>query len=428
MGDSVHKFHEQLRLAEEHAREMIDAIPQQIWSGPPDGSLDYCNYQWRAYAGLKLEDLQGDGWQRILHLTDRDRVLNAWRESVVNGTPYEQEERHLAADGTYRWFLCHGLPLRDPKGRIKRWYGTNTEVEDRKRAEEERERLVAERLNSVGLINHHVRNALQVINIEGYIQPENRIFALKDAVTRIEWVLREMLPALATTHDGEGWEQGPESMNRRLIQAQEQERIRIARDLHDDVSQRLALFAIQLTQLHRDASRTEFRSQVRQMQAEIEELATSVQHLSHKLHCSKLEYLGVVTAMRSWCREFGEKQKMEVDFESCDIPSSLPSEVSLCLYRVLQEALHNAAKHSGVRHFDVQLGANAQEIYLTVRDCGAGFETAAAARGQGLGLTSMRERLTLVNGYLSIESQPKRGTIIHARVPFTSGVWAARAG
>ena len=426
----VHRFQQQLRRAEKHVREVIDTIPQQIWSGPPDGSLDYCNYQWRAYAGMTLEDLQGDGWQRILHPDERDRVLNAWRESVVNGTPYEQEERRRAADGTYSWFLCRGLPLRDPKGRIKRWYGTNAEVEDRKRAEEERQRLVAERLNSVGLINHHVRNALQVINLEGHLQPKNRISAVKDAVTRIEWVLREMIPALATTHDGEGWEQGPQSMNRRLIQAQEQERIRIARDLHDDVSQRLALLAIQLTQLDRDAvvSRTEFRSQIRQMQMEIEELATNVQHLSHKLHCSRLEYLGVVAAMRSWCKEFGAKQKMEVDFESCDIPNSLPSEVSLCLYRVLQEALHNAAKHSGVRHFKVQLEGGSDEIHLTVSDLGAGFDTEAAMKGQGLGLTSMQERLKLVNGNLSIDSQPKRGTTIHARVSCTSRVRFARAG
>ncbi len=127
---------EQLRRAEAQARKVIDAIPQQIWSGPADGSLDYCNDQWRAFMGLGQEEIQGDGWQSMLHPDDRDRVLKAWRESVVNGTPYEQEERHRAADGTYRWFLCRGVPLRDGEGRIERWYGTNTDIEDRKRAEE----------------------------------------------------------------------------------------------------------------------------------------------------------------------------------------------------------------------------------------------------------------------------------------------------
>src|SRR5713101_7148779 len=128
---------EEQKRAERQARTLIEAIPQQIWSGPPDGTIDYCNERWRSYAGLELEDLRGDGWQAMLHPDDRDRVLKAWRESVANGTPYEQEERHRGADGRYRWFLCRGVPLRDDDGRIVRWYGTNTDIEDRKQADEE---------------------------------------------------------------------------------------------------------------------------------------------------------------------------------------------------------------------------------------------------------------------------------------------------
>jgi PAS domain S-box-containing protein len=121
--------------AEEQSRALIDAIPQQIWSGPPDGSLDFCNARWRSYMALTQEELQGEGWQRMLHPDDRERVLKAWRESVANGTPYEQEERHRGADGQYRWFLARGVPMRDAEGRIVRWYGTNTDIEDRKRTE-----------------------------------------------------------------------------------------------------------------------------------------------------------------------------------------------------------------------------------------------------------------------------------------------------
>ena len=120
---------------------LVDAIPQQIWSGPPDGTLDYCNERWRSYMGIGLEELQGEGWQSMLHPDDRDRVLKAWRQSVVNGAPYEEEERHRGVDGTYRWFLARGVPLRDEHGRVIRWYGTNTDIEDRKRAEEELRRV-----------------------------------------------------------------------------------------------------------------------------------------------------------------------------------------------------------------------------------------------------------------------------------------------
>jgi PAS domain S-box-containing protein len=130
---------ENCKRAERQSQLLIDAIPQQIWSGPPDGTLDYCNERWRSYMGLGLEELQGSGWQTMLHPDDRDRVLEAWHEAVANGTPYEQEERHRRADGTYRWFLARGLPLRDAEGRIIRWYGTNTDIEERKQAEKELE-------------------------------------------------------------------------------------------------------------------------------------------------------------------------------------------------------------------------------------------------------------------------------------------------
>lgn len=118
-------------------REIIDTIPQQIWSGPADGTLDFCNARWRSELGLTLAEIQGEGWQQMLHPEDRDRVLDAWRDSVVNGTPYQQQERHRMADGQYRWFLSRGVALRDDQGRIIRWYGTNTDIEDQKRAEDE---------------------------------------------------------------------------------------------------------------------------------------------------------------------------------------------------------------------------------------------------------------------------------------------------
>ncbi|MGA8101274.1 MAG: PAS domain S-box protein [Candidatus Acidiferrales bacterium] len=125
-----------LRRSEDHLRLVIDTIPQEIWSCPPDGSLDFCNAQFRSYVGLTLEELQGDGWQRMLHPDDRERVTKAWRESVMNGTPFEEEVRHRATDGQYRWFLVRGVPLKDSQGRIVRWYGTNTDIEDRKQAAE----------------------------------------------------------------------------------------------------------------------------------------------------------------------------------------------------------------------------------------------------------------------------------------------------
>ena len=126
---------EGVRRSEDRLRLVIDTIPQQIWSSPPDGSLDFFNAQWLSFKGFTQEEVQGQGWQRMLHPDDRERVVRAWQESVANGTPYEQEERHRGADGQYRWFLARGVPLRDSEGRIIRWYGTNTDIEDRKETE-----------------------------------------------------------------------------------------------------------------------------------------------------------------------------------------------------------------------------------------------------------------------------------------------------
>jgi signal transduction histidine kinase len=212
-------------------------------------------------------------------------------------------------------------------------------------------------------------------------------------------------------------------MSRKLIEAQEKERNRIGRDLHDDICQRLALLAIGLQQIKEvlPDSAVKTSSGLDELWKQTLQLATDVQALSHELHSSKLEYLGIVPAMRGFCREFSEQQRIKVDFTSHDLPNPLPSpEISLSLYRVLQEALHNAAKHSGVRHFEVQLWGTTDEIHLTVSDSGAGFDAHAAKQGRGLGLTSMEERLRLINGKLSIESQPRRGTTLHARVSLSS--------
>jgi PAS domain S-box-containing protein len=208
----------------------------------------------------------------------------------------------------------------------------------------------------------------------------------------------------------------------RLIEAQEQERSRIARELHDDIGQRLAMLAVELEQLHQDPpDLAKVRSRMGELQSQASEIATDIQTLSRDLHSTKLEYLGLVAAMRDLCRELGEQTKMKVDFKSQDLSSPLPPDISLCLFRVLQESLRNAVKHSGARHVEVVLRGTPDEIHLAVSDRGVGFDSEAAKEGRGLGLVSMEERLRLLKGTLSIKSQPRHGTTIQAKVPLSSG-------
>jgi signal transduction histidine kinase len=218
-------------------------------------------------------------------------------------------------------------------------------------------------------------------------------------------------------------------MSRKLIEAHEQERTRIGRDLHDDVVQRLALLAVELEGVQQDVpdGASELRTRLGALRDQTTCITNDVQLLSHELHSSKLDYLGLVGAAKNFCKEFSEQHKVEIDFQSHDLPSALPTDVSLSLFRVLQEALRNATKHSGVKRFEVRLWGSTGEINLTVSDLGAGFDQEAVMKSTGLGLTSMQERLRLVHGELSIKSQMKGGTTIHARVPIDPASDSARA-
>jgi len=210
------------------------------------------------------------------------------------------------------------------------------------------------------------------------------------------------------------------SVGRRLIEAHEEERTWIARELHDDIGQRIALLAIELERCDHQAPASRVDAPDESLQharQRVFELGKDIQALSHRLHSSKLEYLGLVTAAKSFCHELSEQRNVRIEFKHSDIPRAIPKEISLCLFRVLQEALQNAVKHSAEQNFAVEVHGTKDGISLTVSDSGIGFDWHDAMNRRGLGLISMRERLRLANGELSIQSEPGRGTTVLARVP-----------
>ena len=251
------------------------------------------------------------------------------------------------------------------------------------------------------------------------------------------WVSYEIRPWMA--HDGtiggivifavnitarKQMEEALSGISGKLIEAQEQERKRIGRELHDDVSQRLALLSVELERLQMDPSQVS--SRLHELQTRLIQVGNDVQALSHELHSSKIEYLGVVAGIKSWCREFAERQNVEVDFRN-ELSTAPPVEVGLCLFRVLQEALNNALKYSGAARIEVRLTERSGEVHMTVSDFGTGFNVEAARQGKGLGLTSMEERVRLVHGSIAIESRPASGTTIQVRVPLSAEKSAQRA-
>jgi PAS domain S-box-containing protein len=224
-------------------------------------------------------------------------------------------------------------------------------------------------------------------------------------------------------------EEALSTVSQRLIEAQEEERTRIARELHDDICQRIALEALNLENLKEalPASATELERGIDEVLDRISDLATDIQGLSHRLHSSRLDDLGLEVAAAGFCKEVSGRQGVEIDFDCESVPKRLSQEISLCLFRVMQEAIQNAIKHSGSRHIDVSLRGGLNEIQLTVLDSGIGFDPEDATRGSGLGLTSIRERLKLVDGKLFIDSQSQRGTTILARVSLSPKTKSAAA-
>ena len=225
-------------------------------------------------------------------------------------------------------------------------------------------------------------------------------------------------------------EEALSTVSQKLIEAHEEESTRIARELHDDINQRLALVSVRLGYLKQSppASAAELEQAIGGVSQEIADLAAEIQALSHRLHPAKLELLGLERAAAGFCEELSNRHGVVIDVHFENIPTALPPEISLCLYRVLQEALQNVVKHSVSRHAHVSLNGQINTISLTVKDSGAGFNPHEAMRGAGLGLTSMKERLKVVGGQLSIHSQRGRGTTIHAVAPLRRPNEACKRG
>jgi signal transduction histidine kinase len=204
-------------------------------------------------------------------------------------------------------------------------------------------------------------------------------------------------------------------LSRRLINAQEEERARLARELHDDVTQRLAALAIDAAR-HERAGAGGNGDIMQSVHHGLVRLSEDVHALSYRLHPSILTDLGLVEALRSECDNYSQSLP-HLEFSAPDIPENVPQDIALCIYRVAQEGLRNVARHSGANRTEVALQYVDRGLRLTVRDNGAGFDIGHPRAGMSLGLASMRQRVISLGGRLDIESSPGRGTTVQAWIP-----------
>jgi signal transduction histidine kinase len=219
--------------------------------------------------------------------------------------------------------------------------------------------------------------------------------------------------------DRKASEESVHTLTGRLLSAQEEERNRIARELHDDFSQRLALLGIGLGQLWKRLSKSESdeRAAIMVLLEGTKELSSDLHALSHQLHSSKLEHVGLQSALIGLCKDIGHKYKIEIHFTRHDSLPDLPKDVALCVFRVAQEALGNAVKHSESNEVQVELRPTDSGLILRVTDKGKGFDVGHRNSAAGIGMIGMSERLRLVGGKLVVKSEPNLGTEIVAEVP-----------
>jgi PAS domain S-box-containing protein len=457
-------------------RSLADTAPVLIWGSGADKLCTNFNKPWLDFTGRSLDSELGEGWADGVHPEDLLRRLNTYTQYFDRREKFSMEYRLRRFDGEYRWILDIGVPRFDQDASFVGYMGIAVDVTDRKlvegtlRESEERFLELAEQSRTThwevdpqGLFLH-VSNVAQVTwgyspeEIMGRmhfydLHPEEGRDAFKAAnfaIMEQKQRFQDVVHAIKRKSGDIGWgsvngipvlnadgtlrcyrgsctditerklaEEAISGVSRKLIEAHEQERARIGRELHDDIVQRLALLVVQLDRVQQQIpdSTSDFSRQIGDLRNQTLEITTDVQSLSHELHSSKHEYLGIVGAIRNFCGEFAGRQGVDIDFQSHDIPDTSPTNLILPLLRVLQEALHNATKHSGVKNFGVKLWGSAEEIQLSVSDHGVGFDSEAARKTTGLGLTSMQERLSLVGGDLSINSQRGHGTTIHASVP-----------
>ena len=206
----------------------------------------------------------------------------------------------------------------------------------------------------------------------------------------------------------------------RLMSQQEEERKRVARELHDDLSQRMAIFCIDIESLRQrdQISPAELKGALDELNQRAKEISGEIHRVAYALHPAKLDDLGLRTALNSLCKEISERHRIDIQFDSEGVDSNISADIKLCLFRIAQEALSNVVRHSGAHTAAVVLRITSDATLLSIADSGKGFDSRGDKTRRGLGLISMTERLRILSGDISIVSNPENGTVVVARIPF----------
>ncbi|HET9028822.1 MAG TPA: PAS domain-containing protein [Candidatus Aquilonibacter sp.] len=351
-----------LRSSESRLRTVLDLAPALLWETNANGNVVSFNSRWLEYTGQTLQATQSGGWRDAVHPDDRAAAERAFARAFATGVPLEFEYRVRRADGVYRWFLVRHVPVETQNGEIVRWIGTATDIHDQRMALDYIEQLVEKRT------------------------------AERDALSN------------------------------ELLQVEEAERSRLARELHDEASQQLTALDLGLHALTKiEHAGDQVREQAHALRKIVKSLAQELHAVAGRLRPRSLDDFGLEAALSAAATDYGIHSGVDISVCMQTGRDRLPSHLENTIYRVVQEALTNVVRHSGASSASVIVERDGKHVNVAIQDNGTGFDVAeaveAARRAGRYGLTSIRERVTLLAGQTLIDSRPGSGTTVKLRIP-----------
>ena len=370
-----------LRRSEEQFRDFANSLPELCWMAHGDGHLFWYNERWYEYTGTTPEQMEGWGWQSAHDPEMLPLVLERWKTSIENGSPFEMEFPLRGADGIYRWFLTRIKPFYDHTGKLTRWYGTNTNIDEQRRL-----------LHSLSEARDELEKRVGERTAELHSATEN----LRD-------------------------------LSARLLRMRDDEQRRLARELHDSVGQLLAAIGMNTAVVSSEAERLTPAAAkcVAENAGLVDDVSREIRTISHLLHPPLLDEAGLASALRWYAEGFAKRGRIEVNLEIPPDLGRLPNDTEIAMFRVVQECLTNIHRHSGSPTATIRIYPQHDQLVLEVQDSGKGISEEKlqkfASMGRiGVGFGGMRERLRQLDGALEIESD-ESGTLVRAILPRESG-------
>ena len=388
---------EALKDSEERFRTMSNAIPQLAWIARSDGYIFWYNQRWYDYTGTNPEEMEGWGWQIVHDPEVLPTVLELWRASIATGRPFDMVFPLRGKNGQFRQFLTRVMPMKGADGQVIQWFGTNTDITDRQQAEE----------------------ALKQAHNELEQRVKIRTADLRHTVEQLQWEIEERQRTEEALKDSE---QRLRYLTSQLLTAQEEERKRLALELHDDLGQSLMVLKMQLRAIQRKAppESVEIRESLEDPLNFINEVIEKIRRLSRNLRPAILEELGLTVAVKHLFEEFS-RQDIHVTMDLDDTQGLFSPEAQLNIYRICQESFNNITKYAQASQVSVNIKRQDGSVAFQVADNGRGFDHQQVINehiaDRGLGLTAMDERARMLEGSLDIWSQEGQGTKITLIVP-----------